>query len=121
MADGCRVEASGPGWNEHFVDTKRASITASVGSAVSQSLSYVTISNFASVEERNALVASADEMKKEDEASVGGGGSNHILFASSANTNCDRYSVKTLLNEGANMASSSILNRLLGFLDGSGH
>ena len=120
MAEICgRKEASGPGWCEHFVDAKRASNASSVGSAVSQSLSYVTISHFASIEERRALVESAADMKT-DEALVDGDSSSHILFASSANTNCDRYSVRTLLNEGAKTASSALLDRLLGFLDGSG-
>ena len=119
-----RVEASGPGWHEHFVDTKRAATTATMGLAVSLSLSYVVISNFATIEERCALIDSAADKKEEDDAastmdSSGGSGSNHILFASSANTNCDRYSVKTLLNQAAKTASSALLDRLLGFLDGS--
>lgn len=41
------------------------------------------------------------------------------MFASDANNNCNRYSVETLLNEGAKFASSALLNRLLRFLDGS--
>ena len=116
--DACRQEASGPGWQEHFVDVRRASNTASVGLAVSQSLSYVAIDHFASVEERCSLLDAAAEVSAE--ATVDGSGSNHILFASGANNNCDRYSVETLLNSGAKSASSALLNRLLGFLDGSG-
>ena len=116
--DARRKEASGPGWQEHFVDVRRASNTASVGLAVSQSLSYVTIAHFASMDERRALLDSAAEVSAE--ASADDGGSNHILFASGANNNCDRYSVETLLDSGAKSASSALLNRLLGFLDGSG-
>ena len=119
---GClRVEASGPGWHEHFVDTKRAATTATMGLAVSLSLSYVVISNFATIEERCALIDSAADKKEEDDAAstMDSGGSNHILFASSANTNCNRYSVKTLLNQAAKTASFALLDRLLGFLDGS--
>eukprot|EP00563_Minutocellus_polymorphus_P002406 CAMPEP_0181034940 /NCGR_PEP_ID=MMETSP1070-20121207/8066_1 /TAXON_ID=265543 /ORGANISM="Minutocellus polymorphus, Strain NH13" /LENGTH=292 /DNA_ID=CAMNT_0023112483 /DNA_START=117 /DNA_END=995 /DNA_ORIENTATION=+ len=123
----CRKESSGPGWQEHFVDAKRASNTASVGLAVSQSLSYVTISHFASMEERRALMDSAADVKggsssssEEASSADAASDSNHILFASGANNNCDRYSVETLLNRGAKAASCAILNRLLGYLDGSG-
>jgi len=117
-----RKEASGPGWHEHFVDIKRASNTTSMGESVSKSFSYVIISHFASIEECSALIDSAADIKLDGEKHNGGSSSssNHILFASSANTNCDRYSVKALLNNAAKMASSAILNRLLGFLDGSG-
>lgn len=116
MADVCREEASGPGWQEHFVDVRRASNTASVGLAVSQSFSYITISHFVSMEERRALIDSAADVKE----GSGPSNSSHIMFASGTNTNCDRYSVKTLLDRRAKTASSALLNRLLGFLDGSG-
>lgn len=117
-----RTEARGPGWSETFVDTKRASNAISVGSSVSQSLSYITINNFATLDERSALIDSATDKKGEDDVCIlnGGSSSNHILFASSANNNCNRYSVKALLNDAAKHASAALLNRLLEFLDGSG-
>ena len=58
-----------------FVEKERASATVSVGCAVSESLSYVTISNFATLEKRCALQESAltvqQEAKQNDEESKG--------------------------------------------------
>lgn len=140
-----RKEASGPGWREHFVDAARAAGAASVGAAVAQSVSYVTIANFASAEERRALMDSAADAKSRSacgrptcsrdgdattdtsagcttrptSSSNSASGSHHVLFASGTNNNCDRYSVETLLDDGARAASAALLRRLLSFLDGS--
>ena len=116
-----RREASGPGWQEHFVDAARASASDSVGAAVAASMSYVTISHFASEEERRALMDSAARVQSSRGGGDGDGdgeaGSHHILFASGANANCDRYSVETLLDGEARAASAALLRRLLRFLD----
>lgn len=108
-----RQEASGLGWQEHFVDVERASATLNVGSAVSKSLSYVTIPNFATVEERCALQESAQEVQSTQDGDQGV----HILGASASNYNCTRYSVEALLNAQAKAASGAFLDRLLGFLE----
>ena len=120
---GRRGEASGLGWKEHFVDSRRASTTISVGQALSKSYSYVTIANFATLDERSALIESACAVqcsaKKagDDEKTGSETGSNHILFASESNFNCNRYSVETLLDDGARATSSAFLGRLCGFLE----
>ena len=86
-----------------------------MGLAISLSLSYVTISNFTSLEERRALLHSVTDVDIDDDDDNDDEGgqkrSNHIMFASSTNTNCDRYSAETLLNDEAKVASSSLLNR----------
>ena len=58
-----RTESSGQGWQEHFVNQLAASKTQSVGEAVSQCLSYVTLSNFASVDEMQILHQAAMDVK----------------------------------------------------------
>mmetsp|Transcript_26574 Transcript_26574/g.57660 ORF Transcript_26574/g.57660 Transcript_26574/m.57660 type:complete len:281 (-) Transcript_26574:171-1013(-) len=111
-----RLEASGPGWEEHFVDREQASATCSVGVSVSRSLSYVTISDFATVEERFTLQEAAFEVKRN-----GSSDGVHILGASEANGNATtRYSVEGLLNRQAKATSAALLDRLLGFLE-DGH
>lgn len=109
-----REEAFGPGWQEHFVDSKQASATVSVGSAVSKSLSYITIPKFASPEECTTLQESALDIQN------GNSEGSHILFASQGNFNCNRYSVKALLNRGAVATSAAFMDRLLGILEGNG-
>mmetsp|Transcript_10985 Transcript_10985/g.16484 ORF Transcript_10985/g.16484 Transcript_10985/m.16484 type:complete len:277 (+) Transcript_10985:532-1362(+) len=117
-----RKEAFGQGWQEHFVDVERASKSLSVGSAVSQSLSYVTLSNFASIDECSVLQASAMEikdsaMKYEDNSII----NTHVLGATeAAHHNCTRYSVAGLLDAHSKDVSSAFLHRLLGFLEGDG-
>ena len=110
-----RAEATGPGWRERFVDGDRASASKSVGRAVSESLSYVEIQDFATAEERGGLLDSAAGVTSRNSA---GGKSSHVMFASGANGNCDRYSVETLLDDRAKATSAALLDRLLGFLDG---
>lgn len=116
-----RIEASGQGWEEHFVDFDRASISVSVGSAVSQSLSYVTLPNFASVDERFTLQQSAMDLKARSMNDGKESAGTHVLGASeAAHHNCTRYSVEGLLNSDAKAVSAALLDRLLGFLEGNG-
>ncbi|KAL7534296.1 hypothetical protein ACHAXR_010451 [Thalassiosira sp. AJA248-18] len=116
-----REEASGDGWQEHFVDEARASDAASVGLAIAQSFSYITIDHFASPAERTALLLSAQSTSSAgpDGASDGANSSSHVMFASGINVGCSRYSVETLLDAKAKATSATFLDRLLGFLDGS--
>eukprot|EP00546_Thalassionema_frauenfeldii_P007088 CAMPEP_0178925730 /NCGR_PEP_ID=MMETSP0786-20121207/18087_1 /TAXON_ID=186022 /ORGANISM="Thalassionema frauenfeldii, Strain CCMP 1798" /LENGTH=235 /DNA_ID=CAMNT_0020600669 /DNA_START=306 /DNA_END=1010 /DNA_ORIENTATION=- len=114
-----RAEASGRGWQEHFVDQNRASKSSCVGSSVSQSLSYVTIENFASDEERRVLQRSATNFKNQ---LIGNENcSTHVLGATeAAHHNCTRFSVEGLLDSNAKTVSATFLDRLLGFLEGNG-
>lgn len=111
-----RQEASGPGWKEHFVDQERASATSSMSLAVSQSLSYIVISDFASIEERTALQDSALELQQiylqqGNEARAFKG------IVPKWVTECCRFSVTELLDTNANHASAALLQRLLQFLE----
>jgi len=120
MTTSRRKEASGQGWQEHFVDKERASATLSVGLAVSQSFSYITIPNFATEDERWTLLRSAMEVKefKKDEDAVPG---THVLGATeAAHHNCTRFSVEALLDTEAKETSAVFVHRLLGFLEGNG-
>jgi len=116
-----RLEASGQGWEEHFVDLNLAPISPSVGSAVSQSLSYVTLPNFASVDEIYALQESAMDLKSRSINNGEDPDGTHVLGASeAAHHNCTRYSVEGLLNSNAKAVSAAFFDRLLGFLEGNG-
>lgn len=108
-----REEASGPGWQEHFVVSDQASATVSVGSAVAKCMSYITIANFATLEERCVLHESALEVQNN------GASGSHVLFASATNYNCRRYSVEATLNAKAKAVSSAFMERLLGILEGN--
>jgi hypothetical protein len=50
-----RHGSSAPAWHKKIVETKNASLTASVGSAVAQSLSYAMIPEFGSLDKQFAL------------------------------------------------------------------
>ena len=116
-----RKEAFGQGWQEHFVDVERASKSLSVGSAVSQSLSYVTLSNFATLGERSVLQASAMEIKDRSMKDGDNYVNTHVLGATAAaHHNCTRYSVEGLLDAHSKDVSAAFLHRLLGFLEGDG-
>ena len=106
-----RTEASGKLWQEHFVDVKRASATPSVGSAVSKSLSYVVIPDFATLEERHALLDSALHFQLEEKKKT---------IAPTPGVICSRCSVKTSLNQLANNTSDVLYERLIHFLEGEG-
>ena len=115
-----RNEASGQGWQEHFVDQLAASKTHSVGEAVKQCVSYVTLSNFATVDEMQILHQAAMDVKtqfsnnKKDDNNNDG---THVMGATvAAHYNCTRYSIETLLNSNAKSISAVFLNRLLRFL-----
>lgn len=99
------------------MDIERASATCSVGTAVSKCLSYVTIPNFATLEERCVLQDAAlgvqqDALQNGDLRGI------HVLAASESNKNCTRYSVEALLNTKAKAMSAIFLDRLLSFLEG---
>lgn len=131
-----RQPACGDTWQEYFVDQERASYTASVGDAVAQSLSYVTIRDFATIDERMALQTSALELQQELQeqqafefittTTTTSTTNNHhhhhnpsyVLGAtqSAAHFNCTRYSVQALLNTQAKQASATLFHRLLCFL-----
>jgi hypothetical protein len=114
-----RKEASGQGWQEHFVDQLAASKTQSVGEAVSKCLSYVTLSNFATVDEMKILHQAAMDVKTQLTNKNDG---TYVMGATvAAHYNCTRYSVETLLNSDAKAISAVFLNRLLRFLDGTSH
>ena len=111
----CRQESSSVQegyWQEHFVDIPKASFTTDVGSAVAQSLSYVTIPNFGTVEERLALQDSALLQQEDDECKHG-----HVMAASQVNFNCTRYSVERLLDAPAKAVSAIFLERLLRLIE----
>ncbi len=98
-------------WQEHFVDIPKASLTADVGSAVAQSLSYVIFPNFGSAEERLTLQDAALHKQQEDERHDDI--SHHIMAASHVNFNCTRYSVERLLDAPSQAVSAVFLDRLL--------
>lgn len=106
-----RSEASGIGWQEHFVDAEAASLTEDVATSINRSLSYVTIPNFGTVEERAALQESATRIAQD------GHDAPHILSASEVNVNCVRYSVEALLDDQAKNAHTTLLTRLLDFIE----
>ncbi|CAB9502354.1 expressed unknown protein [Seminavis robusta] len=112
-----RTTIDGACWQEHFVNAPKASLTATVGSAVAQSLSYVTIPNFGSVEERMTLQESAlrlqEEQKEEQQREHQ---RPHVMGASQVNFNCTRYSVERLLDAPSKAVSAIFLDRLLKFL-----
>jgi hypothetical protein len=113
-----REEASGPGWQERFVDADGASETLSVGLAVAQSLSYLVLSDFASTEECGTLHDSARYLQ--DVYLNEGDTNNPDLFKEIVVkwvTECSRYSVKRLLNDDANAVSDTLLQRLLSLLE----
>jgi len=114
-----RKEAAGVGWQEHFVDKEKAPFSVSVGVAVAQCLSYVTIANFATLSERSCLQESALEVQRDSTAADDNTTKNgiHILGASQVNFNCTRASVEAHLSTDAKAASAIILDRLLGFLE----
>mmetsp|Transcript_6382 Transcript_6382/g.9678 ORF Transcript_6382/g.9678 Transcript_6382/m.9678 type:complete len:274 (-) Transcript_6382:172-993(-) len=115
-----RDEASGQGWQEHFVDQLRASKTSSVGSAVSQCLSYVTLSNFATADEMLVLHQAAMDVKLQSFSCNDDNDGTYVLGATeAAHHNCTRFSVEALLNSNAKIVSAVFLNRLLGFLGGA--
>jgi|SaaInl74LU_5_DNA_1037368.scaffolds.fasta_scaffold08317_3 hypothetical protein len=119
-----RKEASGQGWQEHFVNQLAASKTQSVGEAVSQCLSYVTLSNFASVDEMQILHQAAMDVKIQSSGDLqeDTNDGTHVMGATvAAHHNCTRYSVEQLLNSNAKAISALFLHRLLRFLDGSSH
>lgn len=112
-----RGEESGNGWKENFVDHDRASRTRSVGEAVSQSFSYITIYNFAASDECDILHESALLAQREvlEDSSR-----THVIGASNAaHYNCIRFSVEAILDSNAKSVSSVFLNRILGFLEGT--
>lgn len=106
-----RLEASGVGWQEKFVNKNQAGLSDDVASAVTDSLSYVTIPNFGTTFELCALQESALQ--------VAGDGYDqpHILAASDVNVNCTRYSVQSVLDDPAKAAHNTLLTRLLDFLE----
>mmetsp|Transcript_23384 Transcript_23384/g.28726 ORF Transcript_23384/g.28726 Transcript_23384/m.28726 type:complete len:269 (-) Transcript_23384:447-1253(-) len=106
-----RPEASGVGWEEIFVNSEEAALSDDVASAITDSLSYVTIPNFGTLEERCALQESALRVAND------GHDQPHILGASDVNVNCTRYSVQSLLDDPAKAAHSTLLTRLLDFLE----
>lgn len=106
-----RSEASGVGWQEHFVNEEQAAVSDSVASAITDSLSYVTLPNFGTLEERCALQESALRIAADGEDAP------HILAASQVNVNCTRYSVESLLDNPAKAAHTTLLTRLLKFLE----
>jgi hypothetical protein len=112
-----RSEASGAGWQEHFVNIEQAAVSDSVGAAISESLSYVTIPNFGSLEELGSLKDSALQLFEENTNL--GTPQPYILAASNehGNVDCTRYSVETLLNQSARATHATFLARLLGFLE----
>lgn len=129
-----RNEASGQGWQEHFVDQLAASKTHSVGEAVTQCVSYLTLTNFATVDEMKILHQAAMDIKtqscgsKSTSTTSSSQDSNnddgtHVMGATNAGAhyNCTRYSIETLLNSNAKSISAVFLSRLLRFLDGTGH
>ena len=110
--DACtRMPASGVGWEETFVNTEQAALSDHVASAISDSLSYVTIPNFGTLEERCALQESALRVANDGHEQP------HILAASEVNVNCTRYSVQSLLDTPAKAAHKTLLTRLLDFLE----
>jgi hypothetical protein len=114
-----RQEASGQGWQEHFVDQPAASKTRSVGEAVSQCLSYVTLSNFATVIETQILHQAAIDVRAQF---INKNDGTYVMGATvAAHYNCIRYSIEKLLNSDAQTISAVFLNRLLRFLDGTCH
>ena len=112
-----RQEASGKSWKEQFVDVKQASTSSSVGSAVSKSWSYIVIPEFATVEERQALLDSALDIQSEEKN--GGSSGIHSTIVQTPGMICSRYSVKASLNEQANMTSDILYGRLIDFLEGT--
>mmetsp|Transcript_21830 Transcript_21830/g.47444 ORF Transcript_21830/g.47444 Transcript_21830/m.47444 type:complete len:271 (-) Transcript_21830:268-1080(-) len=111
-----RQEASGPGWQERFVDADRASVTPSVAVAVSQSLSYVVIPNFASLEERCALQESA--LVLQDLYLREGDKSREFKdIEVKWVTECSRFSVEKLLDAKTKATSKVMLGRLLELLE----
>lgn len=112
-----RLEASGPGWQERFVEVERAAATPSMATAFSNSLSYIVFPNFASAEERGALQESAMELQqiflKDGDSDVS------IFKGISINwvSEVSRFSVTELLDAKARATSDVLLNRLLSFLE----
>jgi hypothetical protein len=88
-----------------------------VALAVSESLSYIVIPDFASLEERAALQDSAQALQdiylKEGDSDTGVFGGIVVKWV----TECSRFSVKELLGAPANVVSDILLHRLLGFLE----
>lgn len=111
-----REEASGPGWQERFVD-QRAPTTPSVASAVSESLSYIVIPEFATQHERSVLQESAQALQNSYMKHGDGDADIFRGIVVKWVTECSRYSVKELLDEDANAASDALLHRLLDFLE----
>lgn len=112
-----RKEASGFGWQERFVDVDRASETLSVGEAVAQSLSYVILPHFASIEECTTLKDAAQSLQ---DIYLRDGDSDPDVFKEIVVkwvTECSRYSVTRLLNDDANTVSDILLRRLLSYLE----
>lgn len=98
-------------------------MSANVGVAVAESLSYVTIPYFSSLDERLALQSSALALQREEAAADedknstnNNTASNHVMGASQVNFNCSRYSVERLLDGPAKAVSSALLDRLLRFI-----
>jgi len=112
------------------VDEERASATSSVGMAVGQAYSYVTLFDFASPEECSCMQDSASDyiqnnqhaMDNDDEhaAAASSSAELHVLGASQVNFNCTRASVEAVLGKLAQGQSVAWLDRLLGFLEDSG-
>ena len=98
------------------MDVDRASAAPSVATAVSNSLSYVLLTNFATLEERCALQESALALqeiylKEGNEASVFKG-----IFPNWV-SEVSRFSVKELLDAKAKATSDILLQRLLNTLE----
>lgn len=107
-------------WQEHFVNITKASLTENVGSAVAESLSYVTIPNFGTLEERVTLQESAlrqQNLCEDKEGQQGQDCCHHVMGASQVNFNCTRFSVERLLDAPAKAASAKFLNRLLNIIE----
>jgi hypothetical protein len=108
-----RQEASGPGWQERFVDAERAHATASVALAFSESLSYIVLSEFATPHECCALQNSAQTLQ---DIYLKHGDGNVDIFRGIVIkwvSEVSRFSVKGLLDEHANAVSDTLLRRLL--------
>ena len=95
-------------WKEYFVNVPKACLTTSVGSALTQGLTYICIPNFATLEECMTLLESALEDR---------GYKPHVMAASQVNFNWTRYSVETMLDEGAKDVSAAFLARLLDLVE----
>lgn len=107
-----RSEASGPGWEERFVNIAVASKTSSLSCAVAQSLSYVVFSGFATIDECSILIDSATKLQ---DIFLKDGDNGEIFKGITVKwvTECSRFSVSELLNKESGRISKLFLKRML--------